>query len=75
MDDDMWEKLDKPFCNESWFSLYLDYRIKCLLVIASNHSLMLVNTFKKQNYKRQNFHYQNMWSNNPSYNEVVEHAW
>ena len=49
------KKLDQAFCNESWFSLYCDSRINCLPIVASNHALIVVDTFKKQNYKRHSF--------------------
>ena len=71
----IWEKLDRSFCNESWFSLYLDSIVHCVSIAAFNHAPLLMDTFKKQTYSKYNFRFQNAWISHLSCSKVVDLAW
>ncbi|XP_023911621.1 uncharacterized protein LOC112023233 [Quercus suber] len=69
------EKLDRAFASVDWVNAYLNYALRNMPIIRSDHGPIVLDFETQFPFQRRPFRFERMWASHPTWKEVIQKAW
>lgn len=69
------QRLDRGLCSMGWFQVFEQARCQHLTTLASDHSMLMIDTIPATDRHKKRFYFDKRWLQKEGVHQVIERAW